>query len=306
MKLILLSDLHLTCNTPVARLDNIETTWKRKLGYIFEYASSNNIKILVGGDFFDKPRDWKTLSEYIKLHQQYNPWIGVVFGQHDMYLYSKDRESTSLGILVNSGLVHELTDKPTALGESVYAYGASWGAEIPKPLAFSASALNVLVVHKDISDAPIYPGHEYTILDEFQNKHRAYNLILCGDIHRRFIKTRPPTNALVNPGPLLRMEATSYNMNYVPAFFVFITDVEHMIELFVIPHEHSGAVLTRSHIETKKETETKLDEFIKTLAENNIITFSFKDNLLAYMNANNVSQEIRDKISEAMNEHRTV
>ena len=140
MKFIILADLHLTGNTPIARLDNIEETWKRKLKFILDYASKNKMPILVGGDFFDKPRDWKTLSEFLKFIADY-PDVSIrsIWGQHDMYLYSADRYSTSLGVLINSGLVRELKDRYPNMGwvfkgfSNLAIYGCSWGQEIPKP-----------------------------------------------------------------------------------------------------------------------------------------------------------------------------
>jgi len=303
LKFIILADLHLTGNTPIARLDNIEETWKRKLKFILDYASKNKMPILVGGDFFDKPRDWKTLSEVIRLLSDYKG-VGVlsVFGQHDQYLYSKDRYSTSLGVLIESGIIMELNKYPPIQFRDINIYGASWGQEIPKP----EGLFNILVIHKNISAAPLFPGHEYTNAEEFLKKHPEYKVIICGDIHRRFVFTEKDrilktTKLLVNPGPLLRMEATEYNMEYEPKFAVLDTDL--MTTKWIdIPHEPAEKVLTRRHIENKKETESMLDDFIKNISIDHKITFSFKENLQEYLTKNEIKQDIINIISKVMEE----
>ena len=307
MKFIILSDLHLTCNTPVARLDNIEETWKRKFEFILKYSVENDFPIIIAGDVFDKPRDWKTLSEFIKLITQYEPSIMAVFGQHDMYLYSANKDYTSLGILIKSELVGELGEVPAGGGanDRVKIYGASWGQEVPLP-NYDDGCVNILVIHKNISDRPLFPGHEYTDALQFLQKHPEYQVIVCGDIHRRFYaggipKLERNRRIIINPGPLLRMEATEYNMTYEPKFAVLDIDTQS-VEWVTIPHEPAEKVLSRKHIENKKETESMLDEFIKNVSVDHKITFSFKENLQEYLTKNKTSQEIKDVISKIMGE----
>jgi DNA repair exonuclease SbcCD nuclease subunit len=296
MKYMLLSDLHLNCSTPVARLDNIEETWKRKFEFILKYSVENDFPIIIAGDVFDKPRDWKTLSEFIKLITQYEPSIMAVFGQHDMYLYSANKDYTSLGILIKSELVGELGEVPAGgIDGRVKIYGASWGQEIPKP----NGEVNILVIHKNISDAPLFPGHEYTNAEMFLRSHPEYHVIVCGDIHKRFLFQKNG-RFIVNPGPLLRMEATEYNMTTVPKFAVLDTD-NQSLDWVSIPHEPSEVVLTRKHIENKRETENMLDEFIKNVSVDHKITFSFKENLQEYLTTNSISQQVKDIISEVIN-----
>jgi len=310
MKFILLSDLHLTCNTPIARLDNIEETWKRKLKFILDYAKLNEMKILVAGDFFDRPRDWRIVTEFLKLMEDYEGvTISSVFGQHDMYLYSKDRYSTSLGVLIKTGMISELDITPWCFPiyrnnylkdfihineETIGIYGASWGQEIPDP----NRNINILVIHKNISDAPLFPGHEYTGAELFLKSHPEYHVIICGDIHKRFFFQKNG-RIIVNPGPLLRMEATDYNMTYDPAFPVLDIDTQS-VEWVTIPHEPAEKVLSRKHIENKKETESMLDEFIKNVSVDHKITFSFKENLQEYLTNNNIPQDVKNIISKIM------
>jgi DNA repair exonuclease SbcCD nuclease subunit len=298
MHLIPLADLHLTCSTPIARLDNIEETWKRKLKFILDYANKNKIPILVGGDFFDRPRDWKTLSEFIKFIADY-PDVSIhsIWGQHDMYLYSADRYSTSLGVLIKSGLVEELKEHYLTKERDIAIYGCSWGQEVPTP---QEEVINILVIHKNISAAPLFPGHEFTNADQFLKSHQEYQVIVCGDIHRRFVFA-DKGRVLVNPGPLLRMEATEYNMEYEPKFAILDTETQ-IVDWIDIPHEPAEKVLSRKHIENKKETENMLDDFIKNISVDHKITFSFKENLQEYLTKNKITQDVKNIISKVMEE----
>ena len=67
MKLILLSDVHLSSKTPIGRLDDYRKTCLRKFEYVLKYAQKLNAQIVQAGDLFDKPRDWFILLDLIKL-----------------------------------------------------------------------------------------------------------------------------------------------------------------------------------------------------------------------------------------------
>ncbi len=298
MKLIFLSDLHLTNANPIARLDNIEDTWYRKLSSILDYAKKEGASIFITGDFFDRPRDWKTLSSVIKLLEKNNTPIYTIFGQHDQYLYSKDRYSTSLGVLISTGLVNELSNKPLELEEGLFVYGCSWGQELPEP--FLTSGFNVLIIHKNLSDTPLFPGHEFSNAETFLRIHKEWDIIVCGDIHRRFY-IQQKGRWIANPGPLLRLEATEYNMDYIPKFMIYDTE-KGSGNFITIPHEPADKVLTRQHLERKKETESMLDDFIRNVSSDHTITFNFKDNLQEYLSTNKIDQKVIDLISEVMGE----
>jgi len=89
-------------------------------------------------------------------------------------------------------------------------------------------------------------------------------------------------------------------MVYEPKFAIL--DIEtQIVDWIDIPHEPAEKVLSRKHIENKKETESMLDEFIKNVSVDHKITFSFKENLQEYLTTNSVSQRVKDIISEVIN-----
>ena len=68
MKIICLSDIHLSTETPQARLDDIQITGLRKFEYIFSYAREHEIyTILTAGDLFHKARSWLLLPKVMDI-----------------------------------------------------------------------------------------------------------------------------------------------------------------------------------------------------------------------------------------------
>lgn len=296
MRLICTNDWHLTNTTPVNRLDNIEETWKRKLTFMFNYAKEKEAIILVAGDVFDRPREWGVLAEIAKnFHIQHNTIIAV-YGQHDTRLYSEEtRDKTSLGIW-------SLTDYEVYIADTILSFedikiqGCSYGQQIPKPIK---GKKNILLIHKMITDSPLYPGQEYTDAKKFLDENE-FDLIVCGDAHRKFMRSNKG-RYIVNAGPLLRLEASREMYLHKPGFWVCDTD-KISIGWIDIPHEPAEKVLTRESIESKAQINEMLNGFIEGCSNETEINFSFEENLQNFIEKNEVSKEVVDIISNTMME----
>ncbi len=249
MKFLLLSDVHATTKTPIGRKDNILETFKKKIDFIFDLAKERDAHILQAGDLFDKPRDWYLLLYFMRKLKNSDIKIHTIYGQHDMYMYSNVGSTpTTLGILSRAGYLKILTKKPTVIGKT-YIKGASWGN--PIPLANRKARTNILVMHYPISKKDLYPGHDFTSPLHFIKKHAWWDLILVGDIHRHFIEKTKATT-MINTGPMLRLEASEYNMEHKPCAYIF--DDEYLtVEKVTIPHEEADTVLSRSHIDNMED-----------------------------------------------------
>ncbi len=264
MKLLLLSDLHLSSDkNPIGRLDILYKTQFEKLEFILEYAADNNAIILQAGDFFNTHRNWYLLSDFITILNKYPVETYAIYGQHDVRMYSKElRPYTNLGILERADFITILNEKPLlpTLCSNINLYGLSWGEEIPKII--DKNNFNILVCHKDISNTPLFPGHKYTKASKFL-KENDFDLILCGDIHQSFFIEKD-NKTLINTGPLLRREATEYNLTHKPNFWVYDTNLKGY-ENIVIPHKPASNVLSKIHIENKNEKKEVLKEFIEEI-----------------------------------------
>jgi predicted phosphodiesterase len=311
-KMILLSDLHLVMDNPIARVDDIVETEFKKLTQIFEYARANKITtILQAGDFTDGPRSWRLLPKlitFLKTYEEIN--VYVVFGQHDKYMYSEDISSTNLGVLLLSGKgIHRLSSLGDKIDiddtSSCFVVGVDHGKDVPEKVDFSAGVLRVLVIHKMIVDSPLWVGQEnYYAAKKFLSDNSDYDLILCGDAHKRFIileKGESGNRIIINTGPLLRLEASKDMLKHKPGFAVYDVQNRDMdwIPLNIAPAED---VLSRAHIENDERVNEMMEKFIASISCQNTLSVSFEDNLKAFIDENKIDPKVTDVIGLIMEE----
>jgi len=303
MKLILLSDGHLSAKTPIARLDDYRKTCLRKFEYVLKYAQKLNAMILQAGDLFDKPRDWFILLDVIDLLKKYHDVkIACVYGQHDTYMYSvENREYTSMGVLVKNGLVQTLWDRPLATW-GVCLYGVSFNPDLQIPTPIDKKATNILVIHGSISDQALWPGQQYYPANKFLQDYKAYDLILCADIHRHFWFI-DKGRYLVNTGPMMRKEASYYNFSHEPCFYVYDTETKK-ISRGKIPCEPAKKVLSRKHIESSVESDTMLETFIAAVRDDKMeVGANLVDNIHAFLKKHKIDKTISNILEEVMSRY---
>jgi len=297
MKYILISDLHGRSTNPVARLDNAVETWFEKMNFVFTAARTRKAPIIQAGDVSDKPRDWIFLSRFLELKNKYKEVsFNAVYGQHDMYLYNRKLSmATVLGILEKSGYVTILGKTPVSFEEGVHIYGVSWGGEIPE---VTTEGTNILSIHAPISDAPIYPDHEFTKDYMFLKKNPDFDLVICGDIHRSFDKDFGKRR-IINTGPLLRSTAEEYNFIHSPHFAVWDSKTGE-IEYQGIPYEPAETVISRKHLEDQQETEVMLADFVERLDSYFDSQIDFMSFFQTYIRKNKLDDRIVEILSEVM------
>lgn len=302
MKFIFLSDLHLSWESSVARLDkNFVEMQFEKLKFVFDYAQKHDCIILQAGDFFDKPRSWWLLPKIIVFLKDYSDVnVYSIFGQHDMYMRSDDASSTNLGVLEKSGLIKILKDFPWVFpGQDLDIYGCSWDQDVPE-IKRKASHFNILVIHAPIAENALWHGHEYMDAEKFLEKNKDFDIILCGDIHRKFCIEKNG-RYILNAGPMIRREANEYNFTHKICFFVYDTETTKMKEE-IIPHRKAEEVLSRDHIEREKEIDVLLDDFISSIKEDFEGGINLSENIRIFMEQHNISENIRNIISKVMSE----
>lgn len=302
MKFVFLSDLHLSWDNPVGRLDNVKEAEFEKLKFVFDYARKNHATILQAGDFFDIPRSWLLLPETVNFLRSYSEVeVLSVFGQHDTYMYSEvTKQATNLGILDKGQHVKILSQKPCIWNHSkdgcYHIYGCSWGQEIPK--VKKTDCLNILVIHAPIAEKALWHGHEYLNAEKFLEENKDFDIILCGDIHMEFLIEKN-NRYILNTGPLVRRSATEYNFSREPCFYVYDIKKEK-IDRVVIPHKNAEDVLSRSHIERKKEIKIVLDGFVSAIKDDLEASVDLSENIRKYLDKNSISQEIKNIIAKTM------
>jgi len=304
MKIILLSDCHIMAHNPVARLDDAHEVSIRKFRYVLEKAFNLDGIVLTAGDMFDRPRSWYLLPEMVDLLKNYKGVeVYSIFGQHDQYFYSHEtRHTTNLGILAEMELVTILDGKSQLkmkYGEKkVWIYGAGEGEKVPEVEKKGEEDINILVIHDDISDRPLWLGHDYIQAKRFLLRYGDFHLILCGDIHRKFM-IEMEGRIILNSGPMMRKTADLWE--HEPGFFVYHTHNEkRKISWNEIPHSPPEEVLTREHLDDSRENEDMLDDFMKAMKIRKVEKASFASNLGRFIEENDVEQDIVDIISKTM------
>lgn len=306
MKIVMISDLHLLAEQPQSRLDNAVEAQQEKFSFVLKYCFDNECILLCAADVFDKPRSWVLLPRIIDLLNKYRVDFFTVFGGkgHDTYLYSDvGRESTNLGILEKSGLINILKEEPygEVLGRKnkfLQIYGCSYGEEIPK--VKEKSFLSILVIHAPISDQGVGIG-DYINARKFLKMNKDYKIILCGDIHRKFL-IEFNGRYIINTGPMFRKEATEYNFQHKPGFYVFDTE-EFIFDWIEIPHKKAEKVLSRDHINKVKNRDKLMERFNFKLKEGNEEGVTFFDNLSIIMNQIRINKNIKKILSEVVSKN---
>jgi DNA repair exonuclease SbcCD nuclease subunit len=304
MKFLLLSDLHISNKNPIGRLDDLAAVQYNKLQFIFDYAKKNDCVILQAGDFFDAPRSYYVLSEMIAFLKKYSDVeIFSIFGQHDTYMYSEEtKQATNLGVLEKSGYIKILNKKAYVwdCNESGFwhVYGCSWGQKIPK--VKMKEDFNILVIHASVAEKALWHGYDYLNAEKFLEDNENYDIILCGDIHRKFLIERKG-RYILNTGPLVRRSADEYNFSHKPCFYVYDTNCNEKKEI-IIPHKSAEEILSRNHIEREKEIEIMLDDFISSIKEDFEGSVNLSDNMRKYLEKNPISQEVKNIIARIISE----
>jgi len=257
LKIILLSDVHLTSQNPIGRQDDLTVAQWNKLRSVLSYAKKHDAIVVQAGDFFNKARDWNVLYKMIELLRKFSVPVCSVWGQHDQYFRSSTaNNATTMGVLSELGLITLLHSWGSVSYGEVDIWGCHWGEKLPT-FEIDRDKKNMLVIHAPISPEKLFPKHLIIKPKKMLKRYRQFDMILCGDVHRHF-KYEIDGRYLVNTGPMLRMEATEYNFNHTPCFFVY--DGENVKEV-VITHKPADEVLTRTHLDVEQITinEEKLD-----------------------------------------------
>ena len=310
MKIVCLGDLHLLWDKPIARRDDAHQVQKKKVKFVMDWAMRHRAIVIQPGDFFDTARSWHLTSAYSSFFSRYKHHDGVsvnaIFGQHDTYMYSeRTRNATGLGVLIANDLVNLLNDEPTGF-DGVHVYGASFGQDIPE--VRDKDKLNVLAVHKMIVDEKLWPDQEdYIYAEDFLEEYMDYDLIICGDCHRRYNFMRKG-RIILNSGPLFRKEADDYNLNKArPGFYIYDTD-DRNLDFVEVPHEPADKVLSRAHLDRQEEANEAMEEFINSInftevgEKNKNKNVDFISNLVGFLERNEMEQGVKDILSELMDE----
>lgn len=298
MKILLLGDLHLCYRGPSSRTDDFFQTQVGKFNQVIEIYKREGCEALIqAGDFFDNPRPPNFLmATYIDMLKKAGIVVHCVLGQHDISMHNLDSVARSaIHVFEKSEVLKVLDNRGTLFGD-VSVYGASWGEDVPTP---DRNRRAILVCHKMIGDAPLYPGHDPIRPKSFVHTHSGYELILCGDYHYRFLECEQ-SRKIVNCGSLVRLSCAERDMNLVPAVAVYDT-ISRGIVFQELQFTPSSEIFIVSQKEEKTVRESIL-ALVEQMRASKGITVSFRDNLQRFFVENQTPADIQIEINGAIEE----
>lgn len=222
MKILYLTDTHITAKTPSSRLDDIQDTIKAKFKEIGDIIKDESIEAVVhGGDMFHIPEvSNKFVGEVSKIIRKYNVPFYVVPGNHDLQGQNEDSlPHTKLGLLVNTGVVNLLDRKhPVIFDENGYKIsfeGQEYHPHIDKEPLKDYQVINtyadfkVLVAHSMLLERDYHEGTVYTLIKNVQTK---ADLILGAHYHPGYKPQLVNGTWFINPGSLVRVEGSTHSI----------------------------------------------------------------------------------------------
>jgi DNA repair exonuclease SbcCD nuclease subunit len=299
-KIIFVSDMHISSEQPIGRIDDAPATCVKKFKWILRAAIQHNAVIVQAGDLFNSSRDWEALNAITMALREHAVPFFCVYGQHDMYMRSKKaRPYTCMGQLAAAGLVNILGSVPLLL-EGWAIYGASYGDAVPTPAP--GDYRNILVRHAPVHTQALFDGHEYIDAVGTLKRLKDYTIIHCGDIHRSFHITEG-ARAIFNTGPFFRRDATEYNFKvHVPSFVVLdiAGDNNGQLHWYEAPCEPADKVLSREHID-EVQARKILSEFIEAIhVHGPLVNVSIVDRVKKALESPEVPAKVKALMEEVM------
>jgi DNA repair protein SbcD/Mre11 len=307
MKFLLLSDTHIRATSPEGRIDDFRKVQARKWrGIIDAYHQNNCDAILQAGDFWNEPSPpYGLVYEFLEMFSRSKIKVYTVMGQHDMYMRSSDIRRTANGNLSLHGIIDILDGTPVTFEENngmVCIYGISYDRQEDfHEIEFSLrkSDHNILVIHDDIGDKPLYPGHNLLQAEDVLQGWKEFNLILCGDYHYPYI-FEDSGRYIVNTGCLLRMTRNDRDMYRKPHFYIYDTlNNEPPRKMYIPISKVSQTFDLRTKLSSEEENRD-IQELVSKLRKQGKIGLSYLDNLRQYYKDNEVKESVKALIDEAI------
>ncbi len=311
---VLVSDLHLTETTPVARTDDYIAAQANKLRFLQSLsAANNNCPVLCAGDVFDH---WKA-SPWLcgfALHHIPHPFICIP-GQHDLPMHSlehfdrsalalldkvyENEEDPSFFVLRDRGffLPHDQLMFPRGTLPSLFIVGRPFGTldEFdPKEQTeeFQRADRKILMLHELTwkGKKPSWSPGSLTDLELLDRFGDYFDVIITGDNHGAFVSEKNGT-ILVNPGSMMRMSADQ--ADYTPHAYLYYADTN---EVDKAPFPIEKGVVSRDHIEEKESRDERIAAYIERMSKDWELGLSFRRNLEMFFAENKTTKKVRELI----------
>jgi len=276
IKLLFVTDTHITGRNPSSRVDDIQETLKKKFIEVGDIADRENVDMIVhGGDLNHTPDVSNKLSgEITEIIKAWNKKVYVVPGNHDLYGYNINTlPNTKLGLLAKAGTI-TILDRlhpvkiVTPSGFVIGLEGQEYYEHIDEGnpsdyqsmFPVSDVDFSILIVHGMLLDHDFFNGVKHTKIDDINTD---ADVVFAGHYHPGFTECTMDGTTYCNPGSLLRIENTKENRANVPQ--VAILEIDESTGQFTIKYikltcAEAGDVVFKEEEDIKTYDET-LNEF---------------------------------------------
>lgn len=285
MKVLFVTDTHLTGRGPSSRTDNYVEAIFEKLEELKTVIADEGIDLVIhGGDVFDKPvvsyQLTGMLANYIRSTNV--PWY-VVPGNHDLFGYNlKSLPQTSLGLLQEAGVIQVLTREygrlefTTPEGTTYSFEGQEYHMDIDKRTpsldyyVTGQANYKFLIPHSMLLDKDYFPGVPHTRTKDLAGETEA-DFVLVGHYHDGLTDTVMHNGhkiEVLNPGSMTRDEASKGNLKRKPGYVLIELTNMPMLEYREFKCAKEGIeIFDRSHITAKLSKDRYLEAFEQKLGD---------------------------------------
>jgi DNA repair exonuclease SbcCD nuclease subunit len=292
---ILTADIHLRDDVPKCRLDNFMEAQKNKLLWLDALQKEHQCPILDGGDLFHK---WKVSPYLINFALKYLPNnFFTVMGNHDLPQHNIELlDQSGLGVLLEAGKINILTGVTKFNNFTTYAFG--WNKDISN-IEYDETTTNIALAHvMTYRGEKPYPQCTDLSVNNLLTKYDGYDLILTGHNHKCFVCESEDNRWLVNAGSLTRQNADQ--LNYKPAVHLFMVDENRNYKVQSVSVPIEADIIDRSHLESKKEIDSRMEAFVTTIGGNWDVGISFEHNMEECIKTENIEPEVEAIILKEM------
>lgn len=299
---ILCADLHLREDTPICRKDNYwEAQW-RKVDWLKALKEEHKCPILCSGDVFD---NWDISPKLAAQAIRHLPIMTAIPGQHDLPNHNIElQEKSGIAVLEAADVVklYDYDDPIPNYSSSIILFSFPFGSKLQEisskailhnKLQMDGKAKYVALIHTLVL-GPKDKNLPGATAKEIYKQMQGFNLIVCGDNHQSFV-IEEKGRLLVSPGSMMRM--TADQIDHKPCVYLWFAETNTVEPVY---YSIEDGVITREHIEIKKEENKRINDFTQRLQSGKIQGISFEKNMEKYIQSNNVDKEVEQDIFEAI------
>jgi len=293
---ILVSDLHLSHTTPLAR--SSEPSWygamATALGQLEDLANQHDpAPVICAGDVFDR---WNSNPELINFAIVHLPRMYAIPGQHDLPHHRlEDVRRSAYWTLVEAGVIDNI-DVVNDDNPDFIMWGFPWGRAINPPVVEEGSkTLHIAVAHKYVWEGEHhYDGAPKTDhLSKLAKQLDGYDVAVFGDNHKGFQANILDGCTVFNCGTFMRRKVDE--VDYMPAVGLLYNDGT-VGTCFLDTSQDKIEVVEK----TTADDELDIAEFVEELNGLGGDFLDFETAVVRYVEKHGIVKPVREVIQRIM------